>query len=320
MKKVLFLLLSAVFLHVQLPAQSKTISFQFEPGSTSGIVNQKKIESNVSVLLSTINKACIADDSLSLAGILIEKGASDNLKLLWENVHFYCEDNQIISKCLHDMQGLQIRDISITLKPKVKYDESLERELTISLSRSGMITGVRMALSNNQYKKVMDDGSIVTDVRERMEILKFVEDFRCYYNERNLEALKKVYADDALIITGSVISFKPSSVEVPQSRIRYRKQNKTEYINNLARMFKTKKYIDIGFDRISIVRHGTKPQYYGVTLHQDWKTDNYKDQGWLFLLWDFTNPDEPVIHVRTWQPDDAVKEEGGIFELNDFFL
>jgi hypothetical protein len=74
-----------------------------------------------------------------------------------------------------------------------------------------------------------------------------------------------------------------------------------------------------------VVKHGTKPQYYGVTLHQDWKTGNskesvnYQDEGWLFLLWDFTDRDHPVIHVRTWQPNEAA-EKDGIFDLNDFFL
>ena len=75
------------------------------------------------------------------------------------------------------------------------------------------------------------------------------------------------------------------------------------------------------FDEIRGVMHPTKSEWYGVILHQGWTSDRYHDDGWLFLLWDFSNEDHPTIHVRTWQPD---KIEGKklpdeeIFSLDDF--
>lgn len=318
MKKLFVLLLTIALLHIQLFAQSRNISFQFEPGTTSGISDVTGMEKNISKLLTAINVACVSGKTLSFTGISIDTAAQKNLRLLWENMHFYCEDDVNVGKCLHDFQGIQVRDISITLKPIAEYEGSLERELTVSLTKNGVITGARMALSNNQYKDVMMEGSTVTETRERMEILKFVEDFRCYYNEKNIAALRQVYAEDALIISGCVMQTKKTNIDVPPT-IKYRRENKTEYLTRMENLFKRKKYIDVDFDRITIVKHGTKPQYYGVTLHQDWKTDNYKDEGWLFLLWDFTDRDHPVIHVRTWQPNEAA-EKDGIFDLNDFFL
>ena len=77
------------------------------------------------------------------------------------------------------------------------------------------------------------------------------------------------------------------------------------------------------FDEIRVVMHPTKSEWYGVTLHQGWTSDRYHDDGWLFLLWDFSNEDHPTIHVRTWQPD---KIEGKklpdeeIFSLDDLFI
>ncbi len=69
------------------------------------------------------------------------------------------------------------------------------------------------------------------------------------------------------------------------------------------------------FDDYRIVRHRSKPQYYGVTLTQKWATKSYQDLGTVFLVWDFSDEDAPKIHVRTWQP---MSEKA--FQLNDFKL
>ena len=43
--------------------------------------------------------------------------------------------------------------------------------------------------------------------------------------------------------------------------------------------------------------------FYGVRLRQEWKSDRYHDEGYVFLLWEFPENTDPVIHVRTWQPE-----------------
>ena len=73
------------------------------------------------------------------------------------------------------------------------------------------------------------------------------------------------------------------------------------------------------FDHISLMRHSSKENIYGVTLHQTWQTSGYSDEGWLFLLWDFSDPEHPQIHVRTWQPDQLAAKDG-VFALDDFFI
>ena len=43
---------------------------------------------------------------------------------------------------------------------------------------------------------------------------------------------------------------------------------------------------------------------YGVRMPQSWTSRNYSDEGYLFLLWEFPeNGGDPIIHVRTWQPE-----------------
>jgi len=88
-----------------------------------------------------------------------------------------------------------------------------------------------------------------------------------------------------------------------REQIKYKVQNKPQYLNSLATNFKNNKYIKVTFSDVEVVRHPANPNYYGVTLHQHWKSSNYEDDGYLLLIWEFHDGQDPIIHYRTWQPD-----------------
>lgn len=323
MKKSFVILSLCLLFCMNALAQSRNVVFSLEPTSFMSTLSRSSVESNLTKLLTAINQAHLAKSNLNLQGIKMEEGAKKNLEMLWKNMHFYCEQSNNVAPLLDDTQGYQVRGIEITLVPLMNYDGALERELTISMNKAGTLTGVRMALENNQVNDILKKGSVVTDTRQRMEILKFVEDFRVYYNEKNLAALEKVYADDALIISGSILkNVKEGNMMVPT--VKYRKENKEQYLARMKTMFARKEYIDVDFDRIQVQKNGAsgKEDYYAVTLHQSWTSKDkngsiYHDDGWLFLLWDFRDPDNPMIHVRTWQPEAAAQKDG-IFDMHDF--
>ena len=318
--KKFFLVLLTILSVVQTKAE---IKFAFTPGSINSSALKIKMENNISTLLTEIHNAGTTGRGLRLTAVNMEDSAKEHLNSLWEILPFICEEQMNVCKCLNDHQGYQVRGIQIIMKPKDNtYDQSAYRELTISLNRNGIITGVRPALElQEDVAKIMGEGRDVEDLTRRREILKWVEDFRNYYNERNINSLKQVYSDDALIITGSVVMQRTSGDFGNQlsTNVKYTVQSKVEYIAKLERIFNLNRYINVKFDHISVVRHGAKPNIYGVTLHQAWRTSNYSDDGWLFLLWDFTDPDRPQIHVRTWQPEQVVAQNG-VFTLDDFFI
>ena len=144
--------------------------------------------------------------------------------------------------------------------------------------------------------------------------------FRTSYNTKDIQFLEQVFSDDALIITGKVISQKKDNIKLPD-KIVYKKQTKQEYLTNLRRVFANNSYIKVTFDEIKVMRHPVNADIYGVTLHQGYTSSNYHDDGYLFLLWDFTDENRPQIHVRTWQPDQINGgriPEADVFSLNDF--
>lgn len=300
------------------------VTFRFDAHSNVPASIKSKMESGISVLLTEIDRAGRSGTLLNLSAINMEPEAKARLAALWGDSHFICSESTTISKCLEDFQGYQVRGILIEMKPTdASYKGAIDRELTISLNKKGIITGVRPAYEMNEDIKQMlraTGTGGVEDATKRLELLKWVEDFRCYYNERNIKALEQIYSDDAIIITGSVVTLRKNAGDGAvkfEQKVNYKVQDKTAYISKLKTQFATKKYLNVEFDHISVLKHGSKKNIYGVTLHQKWTTNTYHDEGWLFLLWDFNDPEKPTIHVRTWQPDQVVASDG-VFNLYDF--
>jgi hypothetical protein len=282
---------------------------QVEFSFIDGLTNQQlkmRMESNISIFLTEVTQAGTEGRSLELNSVNITDNASHSLSLLWQNLHFVCSDNDIREHCITTVNGYQLRNIAIKVLPVIEdYDGDLERQLTISLSRTGEITGARMAMASHVYTNIIKNGDAV-DMARREEILKFVEDFRSHYDEKDIEALNQVFSDDALIITGSVVMKRDNRGDRPQMRpeIVYRTQNKQQYLSRLKQTFRNNKYIKVTFSDPEVVRSKKNPNFFGVTLHQHWKSDRYEDDGYVFLLWEFhENNEPPIIHVRTWQPD-----------------
>lgn len=169
----------------------------------------------------------------------------------------------------------------------------------------------------------MKSGAAVKDARRRQLILDYVEQFRTAYCTKDMPFLQQVYSEDALIITGHVVKVKPSRENnFISSTTKYSVQDKKTYLKKLAQVFRNNRTIRVTFDEIKVQMHPTEADWYGVTLHQGYTADRYHDDGWLFLLWDFTDEDNPTIHVRSWQadtdPETQLKiSEDEIFGMDD---
>lgn len=274
-----------------------------------GIQNQtikSRMERGISQLLSEINRACAQERALQLDDIDMALSGKRSLQALWQNLHFLCEDNEIVERCLTSAEGYVIRNIYTQVNPMIEdYSDEPERALTIRLTREGQIASVAMAASDAVYGRIMEQGLSVTDFERRTTILSFVENYRSFYDEKDLNSIDRVFSDDAIIITGTVPMQRNVSSDMQSWReqITYKVQSKPQYLKSLDANFKRNKYIKVTFSDVEVVRHPANPNYYGVTLHQHWKSSTYEDDGYLLLIWEFHDGQDPVIHYRTWQPD-----------------
>ncbi len=316
----------ALCLLTALSAMGAGVKFAFADQTISDGPLRTKMEANGSALLSELDRAAASRQPLDLSRIDIQPRAAERLKALWKSIRFRPAQKSYTVRCLNDVQGFQARGLVIEmLADGRKYAQGRSRELTVSFDAQGSISGVRPAIESKQISgKILRKGVPVTEAAERSEILKFVEDLCSFYNEKDLPALKAVYSDDALIITGSVIrrlSRQPGDGGPTRitKEVSYKVKTKKQYIDALARQFARNKRVRVEFSDISVARHPVKDHIYSVSLFQKYSTDSYSDQGYLFLIWDFSDPKAPRISVRNWQDPDYTRIKG-LPKLSDFFF
>lgn len=297
----------------------------------------KKMETDLTKLLSEINRANSENRKLNYDGIDIDKIAARNLSNMWKIIPFSIDDTDLHLRCLCQETGYQIREISITLNSHdPSLEESLTRELSVSFTKKGAISGVRLALNPNIIGTFLH-GESTDDNKRRLEMLTFIESYRNYFIEKNIEALEKIYGDDALIITGTAIKQKAmNNIETDRVIYYHNKERGKQYIlNRLRKQILTgNRNILVDFDHISVERCGMpgKTNFYGVSLHQicsnikhSTSNDSYTsirpDEGWLFMLWEFPEDEGvPIIHALCWQPDETILNKDSIITLHDFKL
>lgn len=319
MRKLLLIVMVAL---LSIQSQADNVTFIVSDGIDNAVI-KSKIESGVSRMLTEINAAQEAGRSLNFSAMgNIAPRVQQSMAMLWENSPFVCTDEEIIEHCITTGTGYQVRNIPLMMKPTGERDFNEEeyQEAVICFDKQGNVESFYLSISMNLYMNVIKSNLELTDLRRRQLILDYVEQFRTAYNQKDINFLNQVFSDDALIITGKVITTKHAEGFTSQ-KVQYNKQSKEQYINNLRGIFKRNSYIKVTFDEIEVMRHPVNPNFYGVTLLQGWTSSRYHDEGYLFLLWDFTNENAPQIHVRTWQPDKIggkplPKDE--VFSLSDF--
>ena len=162
------------------------------------------------------------------------------------------------------------------------------------------------------------------DAANRHVILNYCEHLRTAYATKDLDFIRQVFSEKALIVVGHVVKERASAngvrMDQPQDRVQFFVRSKQQYLQHLEQAFRVNSRISVSFSDFHIYRHPTMSGIYGVTLRQAYTSDRYSDDGRLFLLWDFRNPSMPLIHVRVWQPSVAVHGADDIIGLGDFNL
>ena len=181
-----------------------------------------------------------------------------------------------------------------------------------------------MAHSNPFYReasKILQGKLSENDAKRRHMILNYCEHLRTAYTTKDIDFLRQVFSDKALIIVGNVVKSIANDDKLQaEPKVTYAIHSKRDYIARLAKVFAANKKIDVKFTGFRIMRHPTMDGIYGVTLRQQYKSDRYSDDGYLFLLWDFRDRSMPLIHVRTWQPAKSVADGNDVISIQDFNL
>lgn len=265
-----------------------------------------KMEQEASKLLTAFNDAYMKDQQPSIRYVKDQESVS----ALWAISPLKCIETEIIERGYTTSSGYQLRNIPMFLKGVP--EEDAERDIAINFDKNGNITDIHFTISVGGF---LSEAKEVTDLRRRLVLIDFVENFRTAYNRKDINNISNKFSDDAQIITGRIMKVSKGDGALSFEKIEYKSQTKKEYIDGLRRTFANNKVIDVKFGEIELQQHPKYDHIYGVNLTQEWNSTNYSDYGYVFLYIDFRDENNPLIKVRSWQPD---KFQGRKPSFDDF--
>ena len=159
--------------------------------------------------------------------------------------------------------------------------------------------------------------------KARVILTQFLENYKTAFALKRIDYIESIFDDNALIITGTVVKRTDYKNQEERTRyldnkiIKYNRFDKNTYISHLKRTFASNEFINIRFANNDVVKAGgSYGEVYGIQIKQDYYSTNYGDTGYLFLCVDLNDPNNPIIKVRTWQPDRD--PDFGLYGLGDF--
>ena len=290
------------FISVCVNAQHKTT---FEFTETADAALRRTMQNNANAVFGSIHDSYFSGRSgLNILQNHATQDAVEQIQALWDVSHFYCKMPDVSKRVFRSPKGYQVRYIPVFFIQGVNEEEQ-NQDIAIEFTPQGRISDIYIAIPMHQYLQILETGDTVTDLRRRQSLLGFVDDFRTAYNRKDINYLKQVFSEDALIIVGRKLERSGDGLK----NYEYVVQDKKTYITKLEGVFNNNKYINVKFSEIEVLQPYENRAIYCVTLRQEWNSSSYSDEGWLFLMIDFRDESKPLIWVRAWDQVNVSRED-----------
>ena len=203
---------------------------------------------------------------------------------------------------------LYARGLQLAFSFKTGSRKSFVEDIVFSFNNDGLIDNLSFGLGKTAEDDILGKG--VWDENARFAIINFLENYQTAYALKRLDYIETIFDDDAVIITGSVVHKKGKKlsgdvkgVMFDHDIIKYNRFTKDSYLQHLKKGFATKEFINIRFNDNEVRKLGKGGEVYAIQISQEYYSPHYGDKGYLFLMVDINDPDNPIIKVRTWQPE-----------------
>lgn len=198
-------------------------------------------------------------------------------------------------------------------------------DVAFTFNNKGKICNVAFGLGKRTTSDILTKRMMWKE-ETREQLMEFLENYKTAYCLKRLDYISSIFSDDAIIIVGNVArtytaSQGPEGVMTVKGKniITTNRYTKDKYLNNLAKCFRNNEFINVRFTKSDVQKLDKNPEQeiVCVQLAQDYNSSTYADQGYLFLMIDMTDKDNPFIKVRTWQPEPDPKF--GYYNAGDFY-
>ena len=218
-------------------------------------------------------------------------------------------------------QWVMGRSVPMSFSFKNGLRKSFVEDVVFTFDKeSGKICNLTFGLGLTAERDILSK-SKWSDV-QRMQVIDFMENYKTAFALKRLDYLKSIFADDAVIIVGRMVNKPKAGMTDANTQsygnnkiVQFNRLTKNQYMRNLEASFRSNEFINIRFTN-NEVRSTKANDVFGIQIKQDYYSSNYGDTGYLFLMVDMRNPDEPLIKIRTWQPEKDKVE--GIYGLGHF--
>ena len=211
------------------------------------------------------------------------------------------------------------RGIKVSFKFRNGIRKSFVEDLVFTFNSACKIDNVAFGLGKTAEDDILNKG--VWGESSRKALINFLENYKTAYALKRLDYINTIFDDDAVIIVGNIaklaqVSSYDGKIYKNDRIIKYNRYSKDQYLKNLSHCFSTNEYINIRFANTDVLKLGKGGETYAIQISQDYYSSTYGDKGYLFLEIDINNPKQPIIKVRTWQPE---KDPNfGIYGPGDF--
>ena len=198
-------------------------------------------------------------------------------------------------------------------------------DVAFTFNDKGKIDNIAFGLGKNTENDILTK-KVMWKEETREQLMEFLENYKTAYCLKRLDYIRDIFSDDAIIIVGNVARVYTSGqtdngnlTQKGKKIITTNRYTKDKYLQNLGRCFKNNEFINIRFTQSDIqkLEKRADQEIVCVQLAQDYNSSTYADQGYLFLMIDMTDKENPFIKVRTWQPEPDPKF--GYYNAGDFY-
>ena len=216
----------------------------------------------------------------------------------------------------------QFRNLPMRFSFPNSDKEFIER-VNFKFADNGRINGITFSLSDRAMRDIMAKDERMWKPEEKYQLINFMEYYKTAYCLEDIDYLERIFAENALIIVGRVLEDDDFEIEnitdtIAKEKVEYIRYEKDEYIDHVRQVFAANEYINLQFEDNDIKHYSNDPDsaLYAIQIKQNYYSQNYGDQGYLFLMMDLQDVNEPKIYIRTWQPEKFA--DGSVFGVDDF--
>lgn len=267
---------------------------------------------------SSVN-SCFTLDGLEMYNKLIAYGKSRVVGT--PDIKFFkSHDQRTVAR------GLQM-SFSFTSGTKKTFVE----DVVFTLNSEAKIEAVAFGLGQVAENDILCKHAPGWTDETRELLMEFLESYKTAYCLKRIDYIRDIFADDAIIIIGNVakrrtpqLTDQDRSISIGgQEKITYNRYTKDEYLKNLERCFNRNEFINIRFTNNDIQwlekykNHPDTRELFAIQIGQEYNSTSYGDKGYLFLLVNLTDHEQPQIKIRTWQPNEV--DMSKLYNAGDFY-